>query len=320
MYKIFHAENPLPEQFPPVYRDGFLFLQARHLLQQPCRPLHYFALIHPKTGRADAHCAVFIRDGWAVSPCAASFGSIEFSEEVPDEAVDRLIDAIVTCSKKLLLSDKKLLDSGIRLVNYPDFYLPNQAQRLRKLLLAKGFTVAQEELNQHIPVTDRPFIDLLDAPERRRLRKCRQAGFTPQIWQNPDSDELMEFVQKARIRKNLPITIQSKDLASILANFEDLYPVFEVRDGSQLIAVCLGIWITSEILYYFLPADHEDYQSFSPSVLLIESLYHHCQQNRISWLDLGISTSRGVRNEGLIRFKRQLGAVESPKFVYELRF
>lgn len=320
MYTLLSIENPLPAQFPTFYRDGFLFLQPRHLLQQPCRPLQYFALINAKTGLADARCAVFRRDGWVVSPCAASFGSIEFSEEVPDEALDRLIDALVTYSKKLLLPDKKLPDHGIRLVNYPDFYLPNQARRLRKRFLAKGFVVAYEELNQHVPVTSGPFIDQLHAAERRRLRKCQQAGFTTSIWENPDSDELIAFIQKARIRKRLPITIQSKDLASLLANFSDFCPVFAVRNNHQLIAVCLGIRITADILYYFLPADHEDYQPFSPSVLLIEALYKHCQQHGISLLDLGISTSKGVRNEGLIRFKRQLGALETPKFVYEMRF
>ncbi|MGV3560927.1 hypothetical protein [Larkinella arboricola] len=150
MYSLLSIENPLPEQFPAFYRDGFLFLQARHLLHQPCRPLHYLALVNVETGLADAHCAFFVRDGWVVSPCAASFGSVEFSEKVPDAAIRQLIDSVVMSSKKLLDADKKLPDSGIRLVNYPDFYLPNQAQRLRTLLLNAGFTVCYEELNQHI--------------------------------------------------------------------------------------------------------------------------------------------------------------------------
>lgn len=320
MYALFHVENPLPEQFPAFYRDGFLFLQPRHLLNQPCRPLHYFALINSETGFADARCAVFVRDGWAVSPCAASFGSVEFKEDVPDEEINRLIDELVTHSKKLLASGNHLPVRGIRLVNYPDIYLPNQAYRLQKLLLARGFTVAHEELNQHISVTSLSFTEHLHAPERRRLRKCEKAGFTAQICEKPDVDELIAFIEKARIRKRLPITIQSKDLANLLANFSDFCPVFTVRDNNQLIAFCLGIRITSDILYYFLPADHEDYQQFSPSVMLIDSLYNYCQQQQISLLDLGISTSKSIRNEGLIRFKKQLGAVESSKFIFEKVF
>ncbi|MGV3558712.1 GNAT family N-acetyltransferase [Larkinella arboricola] len=171
-----------------------------------------------------------------------------------------------------------------------------------------------------MPVDNRPFIDHVHPPERRRLRKCHQAGFTTQIWDDADVDKLFALIQKARHRKSLPVTIQSKDLASLLSNFRDVCPVFTVRNGEQLIAACIGIRVTPDVLYYFLPADHEDYQQFSPSVLLIESLYDYCRQHGISRLDLGISTSRGIRNEGLIRFKRQLGAVETPKFVYEMRF
>ncbi|MFD1145243.1 GNAT family N-acetyltransferase [Larkinella insperata] len=320
MYTLLSLENPLPEQFPSFYRDGFLFLQARHLLHQPCRPLHYLALINTETGLADARCAVYIRDGWVVSPCTASFGSVEFSENVPDAAVGQLLEAVVMSSKKLLYADNKLPDSGIRLVNYPDFYSPNQAQRLRRLLLKAGFTVCYEELNQHVLVDSRPFAEQIQPAQRRRLRKCQQAGFTTQIWDKPDVDKLFTLIQKARHRKGLPVTIQSKDLASLLSNFRDVCPVFTVQNGEELVAACIGIRVTPDILYYFLPADHEDYQQFSPSVLLIESLYAYCQQHGMPWLDLGISTSRGVRNEGLIRFKRQLGAIETSKFIYEMRF
>ncbi|GAB3909291.1 hypothetical protein GCM10028803_46620 [Larkinella knui] len=313
MYDILHVENPLPEQFPPFFRDGFLFLKARHLLNQPCRPLHYFALLNSETGRVDAHSAVFIRDGWAVSPCAASFGSIEFSEDLPDKELGRLVDALVTYGKQLPVQ-------GLRIVNYPDCYLPLQSQRLKTTLATAGFGVTYEELNQHLPVTGRPFAKHLHAAERRRLRKCRQAGFTTQLWENPNVDAVFAFIQKARLRKNLPLSMTSKELANLLNKFGDVCPVFTVKNGDQIIASCLGIRVSPGILYYFLPADHEAYQQFSPSVMLVESLYEYSQQQQIPLLDLGISTSRGVRNEGLIRFKERLGAVESAKLVFEKTF
>ncbi|WP_171062753.1 GNAT family N-acetyltransferase [Larkinella sp. C7] len=313
MYELLQVENPLPEQIPPFCQDGFLFLQARHLLNQPDRPLHYFALLDPKTGRADARCAFFIRDDWAISPSAASFGSIEFSDELPDEELARLVDDVVTTSKKLLVQ-------GIRIVNYPDCYLPVHCQRLRAVLLDAGFAVKYEELNQHLTVSARSFTEHLHATERRRLRKCRQAGFTTHIRENPDAETLFAFIRKARLRKNLPLSMSSKELANLLTNFGGVCPVFTVCDGDQLIAACLGIRVSPTVLYYFLPADHEDYQQFSPSVMLVENLYTYCQQHQIPLLDLGISTSHGIRNEGLIRFKHQLGAVESAKLVFEMRF
>ncbi|WP_170299086.1 GNAT family N-acetyltransferase [Larkinella terrae] len=313
MYEILHLENPLPEKFPPFCRDGFLFLQARHLLNQSCRPLHYFALVDSETGRADARFALFIRDDWAVSPCAASFGSVEFSEDLPDEELRRFVGEVITYSKKLPVQ-------GLRIVNYPNCYLPTDSERLHAILLDTGFAVKYEELNQHLIVSIRSFTEQLHNAERRRLRKCQQAGFTTRVWTNPDVDELFGLVRKARLRKNLPLSMNSKELANLVSNFKSDCPVFTVWNGDLLIAACLGIRVTEDILYYFLPADHEDYQNFSPSVMLVESLYSYCQFERISLLDLGISTSQAVRNEGLIQFKKRLGAVESPKFVFEMRF
>ncbi|GAB3252871.1 hypothetical protein GCM10027347_12300 [Larkinella harenae] len=271
------------------------------------------ALIHPETSLADAHCAFYVRNDWAVSPCAASFGSVEFSDKVSDEDLHQLVDQLIIHSKKLLVT-------GLRIVTYPDCYAPDRASRIHKIFQTAGFAVAYEELNQHISVDNRSFSERLQDAERRRLQKCQRAGFSAQIWEQPDVAVLADFVQKARIRKNRPLSMQSKELANLLQTFGDVCTVFTVRDGEKLIAACVGIRVSDDILYYFLPADHEDYQQFSPSVLLIESMYAYCQEQQIALLDLGISTSGGVRNEGLIRFKRHLGALESSKFVYEMRF
>jgi len=313
LYEFFHRINPSPEAIPPFYENGFLFLQTPYLLDQLCRPLHYFALTNTQTDRVEARCAVFIRNGWAVSPCATSFGSVEFSEMLPAEALRALISEIsAQCAKEGV--------RGIRMVSYPDCYAPNQARRLRATLLSAGFSVKYEEFNQHLTVSDQPFVAHLHAAERRRLRKCQQAGFTSGPWLNPDVDALFDLIKNARLRKGFPVSMSRDALAQLLTAFGEVCPVFAVWDGSQLIAACIGIRVTEEILYYFLPADHADYLKFSPAVMLVESLYQYAQQHRMTLLDLGISTSQGVRNEGLIQFKQRLGAVGSPKLVFEKLF
>lgn len=312
MYEFFHRINPALETIPPFYEDGFLFLQTPYLLDQPCRLLHYFALINSQTGQSEARCAVFIRDGWAVSPCATSFGSVEFSETLPIEELAYLIDAIGRqCENEGV--------RGIRMVSYPDCYAPDQARRLREALLSAGFSVKYEEFNQHLTVSDQPFVTHLHAAERRRLRKCQQAGFTSGPWLNPDVNALFDLIKNARLRKGFPMSMSRDALANLLTAFGEVCPVFAVWDGAQPIAACIGIRVTDEILYYFLPADHADYLTFSPAVRLVESLYQYAQQHRMTLLDLGISTSQGVRNEGLIQFKQRLGAVASTKFVFEKR-
>jgi lipid II:glycine glycyltransferase (peptidoglycan interpeptide bridge formation enzyme) len=71
--------------------------------------------------------------------------------------------------------------------------------------------------------------------------------------------------------------------------------------------------VSSKVLYYYLPADSPKYLEFSPAILIIKSMYEYSQKHCFEILDLGISTYLGERNEGLIRFKKNLGGMESEK-------
>jgi hypothetical protein len=50
--------------------------------------------------------------------------------------------------------------------------------------------------------------------------------------------------------------------------------------------------------------------------MLIEGLYEFCQKENFTLLDLGISTDKGLANEGLIRFKKNLGAKSALKLSF----
>ncbi|WP_164851151.1 GNAT family N-acetyltransferase [Larkinella soli] len=312
-HEIIHLTNPLPDRFPPFFRDGYLFLRPDHLLGQPGRPLHFFALLNRTTGQADARFAFFEKDGMALSPSAASFGSVEFAETVSDEMLRVLMHYVTEIGKKLL-------SRGIRIVSYPDCYESARAEQLRQLLVSLGYYQKVIELNQHVHVSDQDFEAGLHPAERRRLRKGREAGFSAGVWEKPEIGAFFDLLKTARARKGHPLTMSREGLEDLLTRFPEECPVFGVWDQDQLIAACLGIRVSAGILYYFQPADHSDYLRFSPSVMLIESLYAYCREQGVPLLDLGISTSGGIRNEGLIRFKQRLGARESAKSIFEITF
>ena len=91
-----------------------------------------------------------------------------------------------------------------------------------------------------------------------------------------------------------------------------------VFDGPTLAALTVAVRVRPDILYNFLPADNPIYRPFSPAVLLTHGLYAHCQQAGIALLDLGVSVDDHRQPKpGLLRFKRNLGAEESVKTVWE---
>ncbi|MDH4058494.1 MAG: hypothetical protein OEU76_07000, partial [Cyclobacteriaceae bacterium] len=55
------------------------------------------------------------------------------------------------------------------------------------------------------------------------------------------------------------------------------------------------------------------YNSFSPVIAIIETLYNFCRENSFSILDQGTSMLQGEPNQPLLDFKLRLGGVTSEK-------
>ncbi|GAB3573386.1 hypothetical protein GCM10027578_34380 [Spirosoma luteolum] len=310
-YTILQQHDPAPAAIPPFASDGFLFNDADHLCQQQNGGLHLLTALNQTTRRADGRCAFFISSSGAVSPKAAPFGSVEFTRQLPDAILNQLLISLADSARSLGVS-------SLRLVNYPDCYAPDQARRLCDQLLGQGFRLVDTNDNFYLPVGDEPFALGVDAAERRRLRKCRQAGFRVERWQQPDAALVNAFIGQIRQQRRHALTLAPAQLATLLHQFPDQFQVFTVRDAGQLVALSVTVRVRRDILYNFLPVSDPAYDAFSPMVLLTEGLYAHCQQHAIGLLDLGVSLdSNRLPKPSLMRFKRNLGAQTSPKRVFE---
>ncbi len=309
-YTFLFQQNPHPTFIPEFCQPGFLFNDHKHLRQQHDAGFYLLSALNRVTQQTDARCAFFVRDGNARSPIAAPFGSIEFTETLPDQVLNAFIYRLIdeACSVGA---------ATFRIVNYPTCYAPKQAERLSKKLHEHGFDLIDTHQTFYLSTTDISFESNLVPAERRRLRKCREAGFVFSHRQTPDIAEVIDFVQETHRQKGYPLTISPERLADLLHNFPDAHAVFTVRDGSRLTALTITVRVRHDILYNFRPVSNPDYQQFSPIVMLTDGLFSYCLQQKIRLLDLGISLdAAGQPKPGLIRFKRNLGAQESPKMIF----
>jgi len=292
------AEPPLPARF-----ECYLFNEPRHLRGQSAAGATTFFVVNSETSTTEARLSLFVRDSEALSPLRATFGGIEAATDVPDEALDALLDGV----EKWAISQKL---SAIRLTQWPFAYAPELAIRIGHRLKAGGYHLIFTEKNQHLDLTRE--LPLHDSA-RRRFGKAEGAGFVFQLWENPDWETTHAFVQAARTRKGLPLSLTALELRRLGENFPEELFVFTVRDGTTLAALGVVIRLNARILYHFLPADAGEYLSFSPTIFLNLNLADWARQRGYGLLDLGISTHHGVPNEGLLRFKANLGAEVSGK-------
>lgn len=311
MYHIVTHDSTFTSALPAYSEAGFWFNEEAPLRQQGGGSFRFVTAHNPLTRLADARCVLFIDEQLASSPKAAPFGSIEFVETLPDSALNALIDSL---EAEVLRQNVPRL----RFTNYPHAYAARQAERLVNLLRRRGYRVAEQWLSFHINVSERSPGPQLHRSERRRLAKCQRSGFRAGHWADAPVDEVVRFIEQSRQQQDYPLTIAPEHLKRLLRTFPDRYLVFAVWDTDTLASLTVAVRVRHDILYNFLPADNQHYRTFSPTVLLTQGLYTFCQQQGITLLDLGVCLdAQRVPKPSLIRFKRNLGAVASWKFVLE---
>ena len=314
MYRIQTHYPTVTDPIPVFSEPGFFFNEEAQLRLQDSGSFHLLTALNTRTQQADARCAVFVDNQLAISPKLAPFGSIEFIFTLPDVALSNLIDTLEQEVVRLSLP-------ALRITNYPHCYAPHQAERLVRELKQRHYHLADRLLNYHIDVTPNPLPARMHHSEQRRLAKCHKAQFTAAVWSNPDVSEVIDFVVRSRRQQGYQLTIAPDRLAHLLETNPDNYPVLIVRDGPTIAALTVAVRVRHDILYNFLPASNQAYHAYSPAVLLTEGLYTYCQQQGITLLDLGVSVDEHRKPKpSLMQFKRNLGAVESPKMVWEKRF
>jgi hypothetical protein len=207
----------------------------------------------------------------------------------------------------------KLGVKEVRITSWPFSYNPLTSSFLWDFLLHNGFSEAYHDYNFHLPVTEKQAVQHFLKPERKRVRKCRKEGLVAARDQDISPSVVYDVLWHFRQQRNIPLTISKELLIKSLETCPDRYSVFVVKDQQKIVAISVCVEVNREILYHFCSASDVAYHLLSPSVLLYEAIYSHCQQIGYSQFDFGIASIQGIKQEGLFRFKQKLGGQVSKK-------
>lgn len=312
-YVIQYYENASPHMITSFGASGFLYNDGRHLQTQANLPLHHFCIIDQQTGQTVARCTFFQQTGQWYSPLAAPFGSFECTILLPDTILDAFLEQIGAVMRRLSVK-------AVTIKLPPHCYAPEQTAYFMERLLKKDFRIIADPVVHYIPVTDGDLSCRMAAQEMQRLRKAERAGFTFRQLTEPQPDLVIAYWQQRRAGQQYPLTIAPEQLRRLLTGMPDRFPVFVVEAGGEWAAMSVCVRVSDTILYHFLPVDSAQYRRFSPMVMLIHGLYHYCRGQGIRLLDLGVSLDEAqLPKPGLMRFKRNMGGIPSPKLTVEKR-
>lgn len=308
---MFHA-NRLPEI--PVRFEPYLYLTPKHLRTQTGETVYAFYLFRKEERTASAvfQCTEGNKNIW-FSPPKAPFGGIQCDLICTSAEISFLLHCvqewIINHSGKKLVIKQAPWCYNESISAEPDFFKPN------------GYFLKAIHENHFIKITDRIYAALIHPAERRRLHKCKSAGFVSEIYESADIDIVYAFLQSCRHEKGYNISLTSNQLGILFLTFPKEIKVFVVKHRSKIVALTVTILVNRSILYNFLSASLLAYNNYSPAVMLTETVYNFCREQQISILDLGISLDKnGDEKASLVRFKENIGGVKSYKATYEKIF
>jgi hypothetical protein len=309
---ISHNFNNIPEEDFNFHR--YFFNEIEHLqLQKGIEECFTFYWQNTDNQLIEGRFNVIIQDKIAYSPLKATFGGVEFYEDILGEDLLEFMNQIIQFLKSLMIE-------SIEINSYPEGYLNDYQNKILQNCLSKlNFQVKFTEQNYEISITEKSFYETVKGSTAKQLlRTYTKKGYTFQQELNPNFELIHAFISRSRERKNRPMTMSWKQLTNHFKKFTKNFQLFSVTHSEVIVSVGVIIKINDNILYTFYLADDEHYLKDSPTTFLLSGIYEYAKQNNFKILDFGITTDKGILNEGLTKFKQSLGAKMSEKRTYFL--
>ena len=244
----------------------------------------------------------------AISLKTAPFGFIETG-----------INSVKLLSDFILRVEKHLGDIGIKFITlkcWPECYNQEDTRLLSEILFNAGYSIEYSESNYYLEVLEKSVITIFKKPEKKRLRKCINAGFEFIQLLNPEPKQVYNLLSSFRDQKIIPLNISEEVLEKSLTSFQDKYFVFVVKDKGRIIGISVCVEVNNDILYHFVLAADIEYNTYSPSVMLYAGIYSFCQGSNYKIFDFGIASIQGIKQDGLCKFKENLGGIFCEKPVF----
>ena len=278
-----------------------LFYDAQYLVAQPYEKVLGFEVEEENGNKASVF---FNLDGKMASSLKFSlFGSV-------------LGNASINSKRELLkYTHQQLLKNGIEeiVITHPIalYGFENPTSFFHSL----GYKTDFADINQHIDLTSYR-TSILHSMEKRKLEKGLQEGIECSLAPSSQVAVIHSFLSNCRAQKGLDINISAEKLSLLFRQFPDRYKCFTADLSGEMIAACVTVEVSGNVAYYYLPGTDEKYQKLSPMVILLDFICKYYQARDMDFLDLGISSVEGVKQEGLFLFKERMGAETLKKYQF----
>lgn len=251
-----------------------------------------------------------VEEGCYVSPARGTYGGLDGVANVRYSESIAFINAV----------ERFLTERGahkVRILLPPSFHDYHGVSLQQFLLESQGYSSVFSDVNYSTPVNSIGFEARICSDSKRRLKKLRANGFFVRQGHSELLERVYGLIDAHHAAKNYRLSMTLEQLALMLKVYPDSFELFCGELDEICIAAAVGIHLSDKVFYIFKISDLLGYESFSPSIAIVQACYDHAYQSGCEFLDYGISSVAGLPNLGLMEFKRGLGFSETLKVTVE---
>ena len=210
---------------------------------------------------------------------------------------------------------KKFGSSTINLHLPPGYFHPEIFGIQHKIILDEGGQVLYSDTSFHIDLMSWTPMSMSKG-NRKKLRQCREQFVHTTLLSSKEIEIVYELIRVNRQSLGVDPSISLDALERAFETFPEIYQCFGTFMGEKLIAAAVTVLLSEDIRYVYMWADDADHRSISPVVALCEGIINDSMKIGLRIVDLGTASLQGELDEGLARFKQNLGAISTQKISY----
>lgn len=196
----------------------------------------------------------------------------------------------------------------------PQILLNDFAPAYLQFLSDKGFKPLSSEPSFLIPVNEENLAKRMDRGNKKRYNKALRLELRFQAEEN--WHPLYDLIKENRNQKGAKLSMNEMEIEFMMQTFPSRCFWFSVLHETQTIAAAFVMQSLENVWQVVYWGHRPGTEEMSPVTFLAAELHQKAHQQGIKWIDLGTASLNGKPNEGLVRFKLNLGAIPSPKYLY----
>jgi len=269
-------------------------------------PQSYVRIDYHDAGRLVGTCAGVLEDGVVDCGYRAPFGGIDISGDYQSPVKLSGLVSHVMAEARVRGARK------VRIRCRPHYAHPVEST-IQFALLAQGFQVERAELSQGIELsamrTLEEYGEQLRSPGRRALRHSMSLSLQTTF---ADSDaewaEGYRVLEENRAQQGLTLKYSLAYLHRLRPLFPERVRMLLLRHENHAVAAALAYRVLPGAHYVAAWGDAGHQLPYSPMNFMAQQVVGEALKDGAHVVDLGISSVDAAVNEGLVQFKRNIGA------------